>query len=74
MPPAAPTIRAEVKEFDTTASPLSAEIKPVADRGQTDLQISTDGLTVEGTLNGGASVVVMAGEAIIHRWHAIDLY
>ncbi len=42
----------------------------IADRGQTDLQIFTDDSTVEGTSNGGASLVVMAGKAIIHRWHA----
>ncbi len=60
----------EVTESETTASQLSAAIKTIADRGQTDLQIFTDGSTVEGTSNGGAGLVVIAGESIIHRWHA----
>ncbi len=70
MPPTAPTAETEVTKSETTAFQLSATSKTKADRGQTDLQIFTGGSTVEGTSNGGADLVVMAGEAIIHRWYA----
>ncbi len=70
VPPAAPTVKSEVTKSETNASLLSAAIKTIADRGHTDLQLFTDGSTVEGTSNGGAGLVVMAGKAIIHRWQA----
>ncbi len=45
-------------------------MKTIADRGHFDLHIFANGLTVEGTSNGGPGLAVMIGEAIIHRWHA----
>ncbi len=42
----------------------------IAERGQADLQLFTDGSTMEWTTNGGTGLMIMAGGAIIHRWHA----
>ncbi len=70
MSTAAPTVETEVTTSKNTASQSGAATKTIADRGPTDLQIFKDGSIVEGASNGGASLVVMAGEAITHRWHA----
>ncbi len=37
---------------------------------QADLQLLTDGSAMDGTTNGGAGLIIMAGGAIIHRWQA----
>ncbi len=42
----------------------------IAERGQEDLQLFTNGSMMEGTANSSAGLIIMAGGAIIHRWHA----
>ncbi len=59
----------DVSKMESIATHLSAAIQCIAERGQADLQLFTDGSTMEGTTNGGAGLIIMAGGASINRWH-----
>ncbi len=67
VPPAVPTFKTAVSKTESPATQLSAAIQCIADRGQADLQLFTDGSTMEGKSNGGAGLIIMAGGTIIHR-------
>ncbi len=56
--------------MESPATQLSAAIQCIAERGQADLQLFTDGSTMEGTTKGGAGLIIMAGGPILYRWHA----
>ncbi len=68
--PAVPTFKTDVSKMEPTATQLSAAIQYIAERGQADLQLVTDGSPMEGTTNGCTGLIIMAGGSIIHRWHA----
>ena len=50
---------------------LAATLAAKEDTGPTDIQVYTDGSTLEGTTDVGAGMVVMSGDDIIERWHAL---
>ncbi len=70
VPPAVPIFKADVSKMKSPATQLSAAIQCIAERGHTDLHLFTDESMMEGTTNGGVGLIIMAGAAIIHRWHA----
>ena len=48
---------------------LNKAQRTMGELGQGDLQFYTDGSTTDGTINGGAGMIIARVNEVLHRWH-----
>jgi len=68
LPPPIDTLLTDISKDQRTEQQKEPALKTINELGPVDLQHFTDGLTHEGTKNGGAGLVVMQGNDCLHRW------
>ena len=69
-PPPAPIYMTPANKSIPQIVQLKKAKRTIEEVGYSDFRIHTDGLTTDGTRNGGAGMIIARDKKVLHRWHA----